>query len=1009
MLRLSFAFVCLLFSGLSLSGFAQQISLIPITETTSSNGAFVRGMSNDGKRILFESSNDYTGQNKDGNNEIFVYDVDSRTVIQITQTGAQTVSGSTNGGAILQSNNCPGGCPGQGVSSINAVPAISGDGTRIVFASTSSLLTDQPNVDGNAEIYLATIPRGVKAATLQRITETDGTKDAFDNNTPTINFDGSVIAFVSTRRFFRSRGVLLFSAQNTDNNAQILVYNVRQRRYTQATHKRIDEGIDLFDVKGFISNPFLSGDGQWLTFLSGYNFSASNARPNNADLNGEIFLYKVGDPINQVTQVTDTTDTTEVPEDGAVNVLSRFGKHLSDDGSLLVFESAGGAAPVQEGAKIRDVFVYNRNTKSFTQITTQDVGKRDLSDFNYFPSVNGAGTFITFSSKLNLSVTNDTAGNFNNSREGYRYDVAAKQLSLFTQTELSQVEADQRQILFAPYCSDDGQRIAFSNNGNLIAPKLNSTPEAFQALLCPIVRESSNNVRLVNAASFDQTYIARGSLVIGYGADLPAVTASSNEYDNYPFELNGVSVTVGEALGGLAARMISIAPGQLNFVFPSGINPDKDNDIDFVVNNNGVLSRGKVRVYDASPGIFAVRADGKGQADGRCLDRSVDGKENEYTALPCRIGYDRTFNTLILYGTGWRFGGGVTVRLRFINKDKENDEIEIVPGYAGRYVDEDGDEHLGIDEIRIPLSKDLINIKEVETTILLDSNDEALESQEGVTTAFAGFEEDLRIINGATQAAGSIARGSIAWVLTDNDDEDDDEAEPEDTFTDKTIATPPSAPVFELDGVRVTVAGQPARILRIAPDEVRFIVPETIEAEDNVLVQVTTPKEVFNTRIAIANIAPGVFTVDDDGKGKVDGRCGLINKDGTITYSAPACDVSRGEEKRILVLQGTGWRFATGIVASFDNVELIPTYAGPEPGLPGVDRIEIPIDEEVAGREKDIVLKVSYDGTTADSQTGATIAFNEISEESVQPKSRNRESRTKNTVRQSSGRRVQAR
>ncbi len=168
------------------------------------------------------------------------------------------------------------------------------------------------------------------------------------------------------------------------------------------------------------------------------------------------------------------------------------------------------------------------------------------------------------------------------------------------------------------------------------------------------------------------------------------------------------------------------------------------------------------------------------------------------------------------------------MRLRFINKDNENDEIEVAPGYAGKYVDENGVEHLGLNELRISLDKDLINIKDVETSVLLDSNGEALESQEGVTTAFAGFEEDLRIINGATQSAGAIARGSIAWVLTDND-EDDDEAEPEDFFTDKTIATLPSAPVLELDGVRVKVAGVQARILRIAPDEIPFVVPESLK------------------------------------------------------------------------------------------------------------------------------------------------------------------------------------
>src|SRR5262249_43949688 len=145
----------------------------------------------------------------------------------------------------------------------------------------------------------------------------------------------------------------------------------------------------------------------------------------NPDLNGEIFIYKVGDPTNQVTQVTNTSETADAPSDGAVNVLSRFSKHLSDDGSLLVFESAGGARPVKTGERIRDVFIYKVNTGAFRQVTTQDVGKRGLSDYNYFPSVNGAGTYVTFSSKLNLPVINDSAGNFDNSRELFRYDIAA--------------------------------------------------------------------------------------------------------------------------------------------------------------------------------------------------------------------------------------------------------------------------------------------------------------------------------------------------------------------------------------------------------------------------------------------------------------------------------------------------------------------------------------------------------------------------------------------------------
>ncbi len=977
---LTFALLFALSAGASHQAFAQQTSIIPITGSTNSNGAFVRGASNDGKRIVFESTNDYTGENKDGNNEIFVYDTDLRKIIQITRTGSQSGAGGSGGGVTLsglqpQSNNCPGGCEPANFTPNNAVPAISGDGTRIVFASSSGLLTGVANADGNGEIYLATLPRGAISATVERITETDGLKDIFDNNTPAINYDGSVIAFVSTRRFFKSRGVQIFTAQNEDGNAQIYVYDVNARQFTQITHKRIDEGILDFDVKGFISNPFLSGDGRTLAFLSGFNFGGT---PSNADLNGEIFIYRVGDPVNQVRQVTNTSETADVPSDGAVNVLSRFGKHLSDDGSLLVFESAGGASPVKTGERVRDVFIYNVNSGAFTQVTTQDVGKRDLSDFNYFPSLNGAGTYVTFSSKLNLPVINDSAGNFNNSREIFRYDIAASTPSspkffLVTQTRLSTTTPDQRLILFAPFVSDGGEMIAFSNNGDLIAEKFNTTAEVFQAALRPVIRQSDRAAVLANAASFDTTAVARGSNVSAFGVELANETGASGEFDNYPFELNGVSVTVGDSLSGIAGRVIFVSAGQINFVMPAGI--AADDDVAFIINNNGVISQGTVNIRDAAPGVYAVNGLGAGKADAKCSATSTDGKKTRFTSMPCAVGDDSALNSLSLLATGVRFGSDIRVRFRFSLDNGEEDEIEVTPSYADKYIAEDGRELLGLDQIIVTLDEDLAGRIDVQTMVLLTSNSESVTSQEQIMTSFAGFEEDLIVINAASQESGPIARGSIASARPQNDDDE------EDVFTNQTVAAPGTNPPMELAGIRVKVAGLDARILSVSPEDVRFIVPDGVEAADSVLVQLTNGVKTFNTRLSVKDAAPGLFTLTDDGDGSVKAKCGFALSNGTTEYTAPPCAVSAEGEKRTLVLTGTGWRFASGVKVKFDDTEIIPTYAGPEPGLPGVDRIELELTGDVAidvaGREEDIIVTATINGESASSQTGATVAFKE--------------------------------
>ncbi|HKX29503.1 MAG TPA: hypothetical protein VJ302_17565 [Blastocatellia bacterium] len=960
--------IALWFSGNCNPAAAQQSSMIQITNNSGSGGgAFVRGVSNDGSRIVFESTNDYTGENTDHNNEIFVYDSTLRKIVQITKTGNQSTSGS-DGGSTVNNTNCPGGCEPENFVPTNTVPAISGDGTRIAFVSSSGLLTDTGNPDGNMEIYLATLPVGSTVATFQRITETTGSKatGVFDNNRPTINYDGSVIAFASTRRYFNSGGAQIFTAQNEDNLAQLYVYQVASHSFAQVTYKRISEGTAGFEVKGQNGFPFLSGNGRILAFNSSFNFGGSNT-----DLNNEIYLYRIGDPTNQVTQVTNTTDYADVPTDGSINVLGASSKHLSDDGSWLVFESAGGVTPTKTGGKVRDVFLYNLNTGAFTQITTQNAGNRALSDYNYFPSLNGAGTFVTFSSKLNLPVVNDSAGNFNNSREVYRYEIAGSNLYLTTQTGISTSPSDQRLVIISPFISDDGRAVSFTNKGNLIATQFSANSEVFQALLRPVVRETGRQPVLANSASYSTTAIARGSSVSAFGLELANAAAASGEFDNYPFELNGVSVTIGDTLSGIAARISYVSPTQINFVFPEGISAA--DEISFIINNNGVISRGIVDVRDGAPGIFSAAYSGSGQALAQCSITASDGTETQYTSMPCPIGYDRALNSLILYGTGWRFGSDIRVRLTFDIGNGEQDTLEIPPGSAGKYVDPDGKEHLGVDQIIITLDDDLVNKVNVDTHVLLTSNSESVTSQDGITTSFSLFLEDLAVVNGASQENGAIARGSIAVASPQNDDDEDD------TFTTETITASSFDPPLVLGGISVKVAGLPARILAVSPYQVKFVLPETLEPSGNVLVELTNGVKIFNTRVTVQDAAPGLFTVTDDGAGDAVAKCGQILASGSIVYTAPPCAVSNGSDLRTLVLSGTGWRFASGVKVSFGSTELTPSYAGAEPGLPGMDRIEIPLTsdlaEEIAGREREIVVNATINSQTANSQTGVTVAF----------------------------------
>jgi len=153
------------------------LRLLPVP--TNVTGTTIRGVSNDGKRIVFDSINDYNGKNADSNTEIYVYDVDSRSIVQITDT-ADIKDPNDSTKTLFKINNL--------------TPAISGDGTKIVFLSNADL-GGATNDDRNYEVYLASLPRNSTEVSISRITDTGKNKDTevvkeiLNNYSPRINDD----------------------------------------------------------------------------------------------------------------------------------------------------------------------------------------------------------------------------------------------------------------------------------------------------------------------------------------------------------------------------------------------------------------------------------------------------------------------------------------------------------------------------------------------------------------------------------------------------------------------------------------------------------------------------------------------------------------------------------------------------------------------------------------------------------------------------------------------------
>lgn len=718
---------------------SEEVSLFQVTDIANTPASSVRGVSDNGKRIIFESAANITGDNPDLNLELFLYDVDRSAVLQLTRT--EHVYDPADRDKPFAERRIL-----ISVSVNNA--AISGDGTRIVFSSNSGTLISGAagrNDDGNQEIYVATLPLNSTTPSFQRITTTTASTPAtaqievFDNYSPTINFNGSLIAFVTNRRE-------LPGVTNPDTLGQIVLYSTTTGQFTQVTTKNEADAMDGFVFKGFNSNPQLSANGNVLVFISGFDH-APTASVNNKDFNGEIFLYDVA--ARTITQLTATTGFAGYPAsisqigtlipDRPVNILNQNTKHLSNDGNLLVFESAGDLEAGKNTDKTREVFLYNRTMNKFTQLTSnsplpsspkqEDI---DKIDYDFTPALSPNGQYVFIGSILNIVpvASGGTSGvltdNADGSREVFRYDIAAAKFRQITYTPLSPRVLDQREALLHVNSNAAGTDLFFTNDIDMIGANPDTSFEIYRALIRPITQTNTTVPAMVNAASFfspDSTKpetnpIARGSISSIFGTNLANSLAISTRAE-LDFELNGVSVTV----RGIAARLIYVSPLQINFLMPNGV-AAADN-VEFTVNNRGVLSKGKIKVLNGQPGIFTTTQDGKGVGAIACqlVLKNADGNtiSNTYPAPPCETSAERKDSYLLFFGTGFRFAdlSSVTVQIK-----RGETTTDLVPIYAGSQ-----NQFPGLDQINLLLPTDF-TAGTVKVKIKATSGGTAVESNE---------------------------------------------------------------------------------------------------------------------------------------------------------------------------------------------------------------------------------------------------------------------------------------
>jgi uncharacterized protein (TIGR03437 family) len=168
---------------------------------------------------------------------------------------------------------------------------------------------------------------------------------------------------------------------------------------------------------------------------------------------------------------------------------------------------------------------------------------------------------------------------------------------------------------------------------------------------------------------------------------------------------------------------------------------------------------------------------------------------------------------------------------------------------------------------------------------------------------------------------------------------------------------PESFGVFptSLDGATVTVNGRAAEIYYVSPTKVSFHVPVDTEPGSAELVLTNSDGVVFRTQINVADVAPGIFTVDGSGSGSA------VTFDLNKLFGNALIPL---DNWRRFYLYGTGVRGGADVQVWVDGQQVFVDAVRSCRGLRGLDQITIIFPRAVGGPEAmPVVIKV--DGTTS--------------------------------------------
>ncbi len=256
------------------------------------------------------------------------------------------------------------------------MPAVSTDGRYVAFQSCADNLV--PDVNGD-QVYLRD---SVSDQTLL-VSGVDEAGGDAASLLPAISDDGVFVAYVS------------YAADlvpgDTNGVADIFVYD----RVAETT-SRVNLAAGGAEANEWSGGPNLSGDGQWVAFVSG----ATNLVAGDTNNLGDIFV---------VDRDTGAVERVSVSPTGAQANGASWGATIAADGRYVAFVSAATNLVLNDSNNEPDVFVKDRQTGLVHRVSVAADGTQ-ANAASSEPRISGDGQSVAFVSEASNLVAGDTNG-----------------------------------------------------------------------------------------------------------------------------------------------------------------------------------------------------------------------------------------------------------------------------------------------------------------------------------------------------------------------------------------------------------------------------------------------------------------------------------------------------------------------------------------------------------------------------------------------------------------------